>query len=408
MKSVWRILASVLASTAVLFSGFVVLFIVAFTGKDVFYQTLVVVGSVVICLFIIINILGLFKPKTRWIALGVAFVAILLSVAAFEINKSYDNSIEEINEQGIDLSLYAPFREATLAVSLNEPSTLKFADNPPRIDGATALYPLYSAFAKAVYPEVADPENLDNKDAGDGVTSAKMVDEIVACTNTRGAYQRLIGGDADLIFVAGPSEEQLQMAKEANVELKFTPIGREAFVFFVNANNPVDALTLTDIQGIYSGKIKSWKNLGGKNAGIRAFQRPENSGSQTALIKIMGDNPLMAPPKKDVAAGMGEIVESVSSYKNYENAIGYSFLFFVTEMVKDNKIKLLPLNGVAPTRENVANATYPFAAEFFAVTAGTKNPNAEKFIGWILSDQGQYLVDKTGYTPLVSPSKTEE
>ena len=396
---------SVLASAVVLFFGFIVLFFVAFTGKDPFYQMLVVIGAVVVCLFIVMQIWGLFKPKIRWIALGAAFAAVLLSVAAFEIYKSYDNSFEELNEQGVDLSLYAPFREDTLAASLNEPSTLKIADNPPRIDGATALYPLYSAFARAVYPEAADPWDIDDKNAGGGVTSAKEADGIVACTNTRGAYSRLIDGAADIIFVAGPSEEQLQMAKEANVELKFTPIGREAFVFFVNANNPVDALSTTDIQGIYSGKIKNWKELGGKSSRIRAFQRPENSGSQTALTKFMGDIPLMTPPKKDVAGGMGEIVESVSSYKNYDNAIGYSFLFFATQMVNDNKIKLLAINGVAPTRENVANATYPYAAEFYAVTAGTKNPDVEKFIEWILSNQGQYLVDKTGYTPLAGHGK---
>ena len=68
-------------------------------------------------------------------------------------------------------------------------------------------------------------------------------------------------------------------------------------------------------------------------------------------------------------------------------------------MVSDDKIKLLKLDGIAPTRENVANRTYPYASEFYAVTAGTDNPNAEIFIEWMLSEQGQYLIEKTGYTP---------
>ncbi|ADY56118.1 hypothetical protein Sgly_1821 [Syntrophobotulus glycolicus DSM 8271] len=408
MNSAWKVLISVLASATVLFGGFIVLLIVAFTGKDVFYQALVIVSAVVIWLFVIIQIWGLFKPKVRRIALGVTVSAVLLTVTAYEINKAYDNSIEEVNEQGVDLSLYDPFREDTLAVPLIEPSSLKIAGNPPRIDGATALYPLYSAFAKAVYPaeNTAESNGLDDEKGKDGVAFAKMANEIVACTNTRNAYGRLIEGEADIIFVAGPSAEQLQMARESNVELKLTPIGREAFVFFVNAQNPVSALSITDIQGIYSGKIKNWRDLGGQNTKIRAFQRPENSGSQTALIKFMGDIPLTTPPQKNVATGMGEIVQRVSSYKNYDNAIGYSFLFFATEMVNDNKIKLLAVNGVAPTRENVANETYPYVAEFYAVTAGTKNPNVEKFIEWIRSDQGQYLVEKTGYTPLRSTDKS--
>ena len=86
----------------------------------------------------------------------------------------------------------------------------------------------------------------------------------------------------------------------------------------------------------------------------------------------MGDTPLMTPPKEDVAGSMGGVFRRVASYRNYGNAIGYSFLFFATEMVNDNKIKLLELNGVAPTRENVANRTYPHSGEFYAITAGTE------------------------------------
>ena len=126
----------------------------------------------------------------------------------------------------------------------------------------------------------------------------------------------------------------------------------------------------------------------------------------------MGETPLMTPPLDDVVMAMGDIINNVSSYRNYKNAIGFSFLFFATEMARDNKIKLLELNGIAPTRENVANGSYPYSSEFYAVTAatavtagtaetaGTENPNADAFIKWILSEQGQYLVEKTGYTPL--------
>jgi phosphate transport system substrate-binding protein len=216
---------------------------------------------------------------------------------------------------------------------------------------------VYSAFVKAVCP--ADYENFTIRDGDvevkDGIITPDLVKpeayEILACTNTDGAYRCLITGETDIIFVAGPSEGQIQMAKDAGVELTLTPIGREAFVFFVNTRNPVNGLSISDIKRIYSGEITNWRELDGQNTKIRAFQRPENSGSQTALIGFMDDTPLMNPPSEDVATGMGDIINRVSAYRNYDNAIGYSFLFFVTEMVNDNKIKLLELNGVAPTRE---------------------------------------------------------
>ena len=337
--------------------------------------------------FFLFLITLIWKPLKPEITIAVCCVMIV-SIFGRAINKAYHDSFERIDEQVVNLRSYDPFREGTLTASLDKPSTLTLMDNLPRLDGATALYPVYSAFVRAVYS--ADKVNEEKRGA----------DKILDCNGTPYAYTRLIRGQTDIIFAAGPSEEQLKMAKDAGMELYLTPIGREAFVFFVNTKNPVNGLSINDIQKIYSGEIRNWREFGGKNSAIRAFQRPGNSGSQTALIGFMGDIPLMTPPEEDVAGDMGGIVSRVASYRNYGNAIGYSFLFFATEMVNDNKIKLLELNGIAPTRENVANRTYPYAAEFYAVTSGTENPNADRLIEWILSEQGQYLIDKTGYTPL--------
>ncbi|MCL2023413.1 MAG: hypothetical protein FWG82_03480, partial [Oscillospiraceae bacterium] len=116
-------------------------------------------------------------------------------------------------ESAPDLTLYAPFKEDTLAAKLDEKSTLVLAENLPVLDGATALYPLYAAFAQAVYDQDA------------------FSDDKVICTNTRAAYQGIIEGKRDIIFVAQPAQSQLDTAKEAGADLVFTPIGKEAFVF---------------------------------------------------------------------------------------------------------------------------------------------------------------------------------
>lgn len=131
-----------------------------------------------------------------------------------------------------------------------------------------------------------------------------------------------------------------------------------------------------------------------------AFQRPENSGSQTMLQKLMEGKNLMTPPKEDIASGMGDIIEQTSSYRNYKNAIGYSFLFFASEMIQNNEIKLLEVDGVKPDKNTIASGEYPLSSEFYAITAGSNNPNIDRFIEWILSPQGQYLVEKTGYTSI--------
>ena len=172
-----------------------------------------------------------------------------------------------------------------------------------------------------------------------------------------------------MIFVAGPSQAQLEMAEAAGMEYHLTPIGREAFVFFVNSKNQVEGLTVEQVQGIYSGEITNWKELGGKNQKIRPFQRAANSGSQTALERLMGDIPIIEPEERDRIAGMGGIIREVASYKNYDNAIGFSFRFYSTEMVKNGDIRLLALDGVLPTKETIRDGSYPVSNRFFAVTA---------------------------------------
>ena len=179
-------------------------------------------------------------------------------------------------------------------------------------------------------------------------------------------------------------------------------------MFFVNSKNPVTGLTVEQIQGIYSGTVTNWKEVGGKNQRIRPFQRAEDSGSQSALQRLMDSLPLMEPEEEDRIGGMGGIIREVASYRNYKNAIGFSFRYYATEMVRNGDIRLLALNGVKPTKETIRDGSYPIASEFYAVTAAPagqpsleeQNQNAAAFLAWILSPQGQEIVEKAGYVAL--------
>jgi len=230
----------------------------------------------------------------------------------------------------------------------------------------------------------------------------------VACSGTVRAYEQLVSGETDLIFAAAPSQDQLDMAAAAGMELHLTPIGREAFVFFVNSRNPVTELTVEEIQGIYTGEITNWSQVGGKRQRIRPFQRAENSGSQSALLRLMEGLPLLEPEEEDRIAGMGGIIRQVAAYRNYRNAIGFSFRFYASEMVQNGDIRLLALNGVEPTKETIRNGSYPLSSCFYAVTAapiGQDLPEArrervETFLNWILSQEGQTLVERSGYVAL--------
>jgi phosphate transport system substrate-binding protein len=224
------------------------------------------------------------------------------------------------------------------------------------------------------------------------------VDNYVQCTNTRNAYTRLINAETDIFFGAEPSVQQREAAKKQGVELTLTPIGKEAFVFFVNAANPVSSLTLKEIQGIYLKEIVNWKEVGGNAEKIMPFQRPENSGSQTIMLaKVMNGLPLPPPLWEEYSGGMGDMISEVAAYRNYSSAIGYSFRYFATGMKPNPNIKLINIDGIAPSVENIRSGVYPFTVDVYAVTAGTANANAEKLIQWILSEQGQNFIETCGY-----------
>lgn len=386
-------LLCILLVASVTFVGLVAMVITAFIGRGAFYTPFILVLGLGL---VAVIALRLFSPIRRGLLrtivlcfLGVA----MLAAVGYEINRAYHNSIPRVNEQGVDLELYKPFAPDSRAARLEEASALRLEENLPRLDGATALYPLYAAFAQAVYPERDYPVYAMKEDVPPGWGE-------VACSTTPDAYGRLMRGETDMIFVAQPSRQQLEEAQSLGITLKLTPIGKEAFVFFVNAENPVKGLSTQQIQDIYAGNITNWQQLGGANKAIRAFQRPQDSGSQTMLQKLMEGRELMSPPREDVVSGMGDIIERTADYRNYSNAIGYSFLFFATEMIQNNQVKLLEVDGVKPERSTISSGEYPLAADFYVVTAGTGNPNVERFIQWIRSPQGQYLVEKTGYTPI--------
>jgi len=300
----------------------------------------------------------------------------------------YNESITIDTAPNINVWEYFPFEEDSKIVKYDS-KTLKFKNNLPRIDGAAALFPVYSAFVNAVYPETTE-----------------LNDGVFEYNNTPRGYRLLAEKETDIFIGVYPSDEQKEYARECDTTFVYTPIGSEAFVFFVHKDNPIDNLTTEQIQSIYSGEITNWKQVGGKNEKIEAFQRNEGSGSQSMLKRFMGDKPIMEAPtelKNDLMSG---IIERVSNYKNKTNSIGFSFRFYVEGIIKNPDIKMVSIDGVAPTAENVKNGSYPVVTPIYAVTYEEQtNGNVDKLLEWILSDEGQYIIEETGYVGIAQESK---
>ena len=360
----------------------------AFTGID----NILGILPVALVLIITATVTALtWMPHLKWQKILAVLAAMAALAAIFPTalrgNWWHSSVTSGTSESVPDLTPYAPFSPDSKTAKLDAPATLHLTSDLPVLDGATALYPVYAAFAEAVYAEET------------------FAPTQVLCTNTRGAYESVIAGERDIIFVAGASAQQMAAAKTAGVTLHFTPIGREAFVFLTGKDNPVENITRQQLRNIYSGKTAYWRTLGWQTGGkIIAFQRPEGSGSQTGLQKmVMATLPIQAPqPLPDAnLIGTNSLLQQVSvTWNGVQPALGYSYRFFATTMYANPDAKLLKIDSIAPTAENIRNGSYPFVADFYAVTKGTPTGTAKTFIDWILSPQGQELIEKTGYTPL--------
>lgn len=322
----------------------------------------------------------LWKQIAAIISVIALFAAFNLSMYMLLTVRLSNNFSGATQAQMVDVRSYLPHEEGSDLPKLN--ASLKLTDDLPVLDGAAALVPVYAAIIDNLYPEgcvtYEGGEFSDDNFYGENFAA----DSAMQYKNTVRGYKAIVDGETDILFCAAPSEEQKKYAEDKGVELVYVPIGLEGFVFFVNEKNPVDDLTVEQIRKIYSAEYKNWSDVGGANRVINPVTRLKGSGSQTAFEAFMGDHEL---GKKSPLAITGA-------------SIGFSFRYYMDGIVENDAVKMLSLNGVYPSAENIKNRSYPIVAQFYAIyRADNDNENIPLLIDWILSEEGQELIEKTGY-----------
>lgn len=269
-------------------------------------------------------------------------------------------------------------------------------DEFPVTDGSTACIPLIAQI-------MADTTGMDLEAAQSAVT-----------TNTTAWAWRNLGlyGDTEngtrLIIAYEAPESVKEELKADGAPLDQKAIGRDALVFIVNEDNPVQSLTRQQLRDIYAGKITNWKDVGGKDQEIVAFQRGEDSGSQTLFKKLLiQGGELMTPPSELAPAAMGELVDSIADYNNSANAIGFSVYYYIDQMYSKPGLRLLAVDGVTPSNDTLADGSYPLCNDFYAVIhpdAAADSPE-RRLYDWLDTDAGQDCIKKSGYVA-VGPQTT--
>ncbi len=211
----------------------------------------------------------------------------------------------------------------------------------------------------------------------------------VQCGGSERGISDLNEGKCDIGMTSRPLNK-----RESNL-LGF-PVARDGVSIIVHKNNPVKSLSNAQVVGIFTGKIINWKKIGGLDAPIDVILREKQKSSSELLgdyyklkwkdIKgrvIAGDNPVTI---NAVASDPQAIGYVSSGNAEYETAAGIP-------------IKILPVNGMMPTRRNIITGNYPISRPLMLVTSKLPTGLAREFIDFSLSSSIVDLIEKYEYVP---------
>lgn len=171
-----------------------------------------------------------------------------------------------------------------------------------------------------------------------------------------------------------------------------TAIAKDAIVMIVNPSNPINDLSKEDLKDIYTRKKTSWKDFDGKDESITIVSREEGSGTRKTIKTKLLNNESMSSDAL-IQSSTGSLIQTVSTNPN---AIGFVSL----AEIRDNNVKILTIDNVKANKESVNDGSYPLQRSFLFLT---KNPEEKtsKFIDWILSPEGQKIVEENGLIPVI-------
>ncbi len=287
-------------------------------------------------------------------------------------------------------------------------------NNFPIIDGSDSTDPLRDLLMCKILgfeykwerrPFTQDPQ-ADIKEIIPEYTCTKSESQYLESTclkhsNTHQSYINLIDDKVELVIAARSiSRDEKAYAEEKEVTLIEKPIAKDALTFMVNPSNPVSDLSISQIQGIYTGEITNWKEVGGKDEEIRPYVRNRNSGSQEKFETLVMTGLTIAEfPELQVGLTM------MSPYYQLEDdkqGIGFSPFYYYSVIVDNGSTKAIGVNGVEMTKENVRNNTYPYTTEVYAAVRSDidRNSTAYELFEFLTTPEGQSIINESGYVTL--------
>jgi phosphate transport system substrate-binding protein len=208
----------------------------------------------------------------------------------------------------------------------------------------------------------------------------------------------LINGTTDVCassrtMKAAEKEKLRDRYNNTGVEI---PVARDGLAVYVNASSPLAEISIPDLKGIFTGKITNWKQLGGPDANIIVYSRENSSGTYVFFKETVLQGADFTP-RAQTMPGTAAVVNAVSKEKF---GIGYGGAAYAKgiKILKVKKDAASP--AINPEKATVLNGTYPLARPLFFYLRAKQTGDIKSFVDWVLSSDGQAIVEKVGYYPV--------
>jgi phosphate transport system substrate-binding protein len=216
-------------------------------------------------------------------------------------------------------------------------------------------------------------------------------------------FAALINGTTEIAMSSRPIKEPeaqkvRAQAPQGPVELA---MAKDGVTFYVHAQNPVTALSVEQLRGIYQGDVTNWKEVGGPDAAIVVYSR-ENSSGTYVFVK---DEVLKGGDFTERAQTLPGTAAVVNAVAQERNGIGYGGAAYA-KGVKELQVKGQDGQPVAPTGENIQTGRYPLSRNLFFYLREAPQGPARAFIDYALSAEGQQVVTSVGYFPRTEAAGT--
>lgn len=206
--------------------------------------------------------------------------------------------------------------------------------------------------------------------------------------NTGPGMRLLVKGRLDL---AGGGRFLREEEKQAGlVEVQ---VGWDALIPIVNASNPIDDLSKEQLKGIFSGRIKNWKEVGGNDESIIVYTSPKGSGVRKAQQKSILEGGEFAPQERPTRSPAA----AVPNVGAKPGAIGAISKGQILTQPHD-KIKMLSVDGVKPSPKAIAKQEYTLVKPLILATKGEARGTLKAFIEFTLSEEGRKIMNRYFYS----------